>query len=491
MVAELQGVSRRQQIMNAILAQSQAPIEAPQSTGRFASRISPLSGIAKIAQAVLGAQGMREADKSYADLASRATQARGQALTDYQSRRDGTPAQTIPYGAGMTGDDEGNPMPQAGKAAVPGDPRGAIAQALINPLLANNPLVAADLKKVEPDWTPTKQYNAATGREEHVLVNKNDPSQVRSMGGQKAADLKQVTTVDPVTKQPVTTFVDPHDVKTPIAQPVKMEMKDTGSKIEPVNPYSPEPLTKTTTPDARLADARARELNGILEGQGPVDLTPTAKLIANYDQKLGPPPSNARNPMAITRYNQLVAEVKKINPDWSAPDYDASQVGLKAFTSGKQGNTVRSFNVALSHLDTLDKAADALQNGDVKALNTVSNFVSEQTGQPAPTTFAAVKKIVGDEIVKAIVGSGGGVADRQEASDTMSKANSPAQIKDVISHYKELMRGQLGGLKQQYEQSTKRKDFDRFLSDAGKVTAQAPAGKSVLDDADAILARGK
>jgi hypothetical protein len=491
MLTELAGISRRQQVMNALMQQSGQPMETPQSHGRFAGRQSPLSAVAKIVQAYLGAQGLQDTDKSYADLAGRATQARTQAYSDYQTARDGSPASVRPPTVTTSDEGEPSPLPNVETPAVPGNRRAAIAQAILNPMLANNPLVQADMKKIEPDWKPTKQYNNATGREEHVLVNVNDPDQVRAMGGQKAPDLKEVTTVDPVTKQPVTTFVNPQDVKTPIAQPVKMEMKDTGSKLVPSNPYSPETLTKTTTPDARLADARARELNGILEGQGPVDLGPTAKLIANYDQKLGPPPSNARNPMAITRYNQLVAEVKRINPDWSAPDYDASQAGLKAFTSGKQGNTVRSFNVALAHLDTLDKAVDALKNGDLKSFNAVSNFIAEQTGQPAPTNFAAVKKIVGDEIVKAVVGSGGGVEDRRDAANTIAKANSEAQLKGVIGQYKELMRGQLGGLKQQYEQATKRKDFDRFLSEAGKATAHAPAGKSVLDEADAILSGGK
>jgi hypothetical protein len=487
MLTELAGISRRQQVMNAILQQSGQPIEAPQSHGRFAGRASPLSAVAKIVQAYMGSRGLQDTDASYADLAGRAAQARTQALSEYQSRRDGTAAQMIPSAVTTSDEGEPSPLPPAIKDAVPGDRRAAVAQAMLNPLIANNPLVQADLKRVEPKWTPTKQFNPQTGREERVMVNENEPSQVLPMGGQKAAELKQVTTIDPVTKQPVTTFVNPQEVKTPIPQPVKMEMKDTGSKLEPVNPYSPTALDKTTTPDARLADARQRELNGILEGQGPADLGPTAQLIANYDQKLGPPPTNARNPMAVTRYNQLVAEVKKINPDWSAPNYDASQAGLKAFTSGKQGNTVRSFNVALAHLDTLDKAADALKNGDTPALNKIGNFIAEQTGQAAPTNFAGVKKIVGDEIVKAVVGSGGGVADREEAANTISRANSPAQLKGVIGQYKELMRGQLGGLKQQYEQSTMRKDFDRFLSPAGVKTehgsasAAAHSGVRVVD----------
>lgn len=178
---------------------------------------------------------------------------------------------------------------------------------------------------------------------------------------------------------------------------------------------------------------------------------------------------------------QVMAKVIEKNPDYRGQDYSVVQAADKGFTSGKQGNTIRSFNVALAHLDTLDRLSDALGNNDIQQVNRVAQEVSQQTGNPAPVQFDAAKKIVGDEIVKAIVGAGGGVSDREEAGRAVSRANSPQQLKGVISTYKELMRGQLGGLKKQYEASTKRTDFDeRFLSDAAKKTAtsQTPTGIS-------------
>jgi len=130
---------------------------------------------------------------------------------------------------------------------------------------------------------------------------------------------------------------------------------------------------------------------------------------------------------------------------------------------------VRSFNVATQHLDTLGKAADALKNGDIPAFNMVANAYEKQTGQKAPTDFNAVKRIVGDEIVKAIVGGQNALADRQDAADAVAAANSPEQLFGVIKQYKELMGGQLAGLEKQYESSTKKKDFrERFLTPEAK-----------------------
>jgi hypothetical protein len=136
---------------------------------------------------------------------------------------------------------------------------------------------------------------------------------------------------------------------------------------------------------------------------------------------------------------------------------------LKQFTAGKNGNTVRSLNVAVQHLDQLAQLGTALQNGDLPLLNRLGNEWAKQTGSAAPVTFNAMKKVVADELVKAVVGSGGGVADREEAAHSLDAAQSPEQMAEVIANYKGLMAGQLNGLRQQYKEGSGRDDFERFL----------------------------
>lgn len=173
----------------------------------------------------------------------------------------------------------------------------------------------------------------------------------------------------------------------------------------------------------------------------------------------------------------IMARVMQINPAYSGADYGTSAKAEKDFATGKQGNSVRSFNVALSHLDTLAKAADALNNGNMQVFNKIGNMVSSQTGNPAPANFDAVKHIVGDEIVKAITGSGGALGDRKAAADTLAAANSPQQLAGVINQYKELMVGQINGLRDQYKAATGRDDFDsKYLSEAARTVAHAGAG---------------
>jgi hypothetical protein len=160
------------------------------------------------------------------------------------------------------------------------------------------------------------------------------------------------------------------------------------------------------------------------------------------------------------------AFIRNPNADFAKISSDINS-GRKAdaeFSTGKLGNSIRSFNVGIAHLDTLGQLADALGNGDAQAVNRIGNYFATQTGQAAPTNFHGAKKIVGDEIVKAIVGSGGGVADREEAGKIIDAANSPAQLKGAIKTVQELMVGQLGGLEQQYKTTTRRDDFDAKLS---------------------------
>ena len=199
------------------------------------------------------------------------------------------------------------------------------------------------------------------------------------------------------------------------------------------------------------------------------EIDKSAKAIANY--QMAPPTGASRSPAAV----RLMAKVMEINPDFDANQYQSRRKAESDFATGKQGQAVKSFNVALSHLDVLSQAGDALKNGNVKLFNKVAQSVASQTGNPAPTDFNAVKHIVGDEIVKAIVGSGGGVADRENAAKTVDAANSPAQLAGVINRYKQLMKGQLDGLKKQYSSTTGREDFDKFLTPEAQTDMQPPA----------------
>jgi hypothetical protein len=166
---------------------------------------------------------------------------------------------------------------------------------------------------------------------------------------------------------------------------------------------------------------------------------------------------------------------------YDSTNFAAKAKAMNGFSTGPQGQAVKSFNVALSHLDTLGQAATALDNGTLKGPNQIGNAIASWAGSTAPTDFNAVKGIVGDEVTKAILGTGGGVADRQEAKATIDAANSPAQLQSVIQKYQGLMAGQLAGLRTQYESSTGRNDFETKLEPrAVAIAHSSPAYTSVF-----------
>lgn len=262
------------------------------------------------------------------------------------------------------------------------------------------------------------------------------------------------------------------------------------------------PIKKTATPGELLVDKRARDrLNAELESTG--DFSPASlDLAANLLIQTGQLPTlgMGKNAAALkTRiYNRATelygnptgaapsvnppgANVPSVNPPvpFNAADMASQIVGSKIdvatktkaakdFSTGIQGRQVTAFNTAIDHLSTMSQLADALQNNDVRAFNALGNKVAKETGLPAPVNFDAAKQIVTAEIIKAVVASGGGVKERQEAENNFSTANSPAQLKGAINTYMQLLGGQLNSLGLQYENTTGRTDFDKKLTGEAK-----------------------
>lgn len=180
------------------------------------------------------------------------------------------------------------------------------------------------------------------------------------------------------------------------------------------------------------------------------------RAMANGDQPFPNPYAIARNPGLA----KTVDAIYKYDPTANANRFGVMQ----DFSRGKSAQQVKSFSVLADHLGTLGDLADALDNGDVKALNNLNQNFSNQFGSSVPTNFNAAKQIVAQEIVKAVTGAAGALGDREEAEKQISQASSPKQLKGVIETYEKLAGGQLNGLKQMYETGTGRKDFMQRLS---------------------------
>lgn len=206
--------------------------------------------------------------------------------------------------------------------------------------------------------------------------------------------------------------------------------------------------------------AMTREQKAALTGDAflktvPPDMQSLIKGVAAYEI----------NPATFSNRGQrerVLAAVRQYDPTYNETEYGQRAITTKRFASGPQGDTLRSMNVGIDHLHTLQEYADALHNGNIQLINAAANKFKQQFGYDAPTNFNAVKAIVGSEVSKAIVGARGALEDRKEIKEQLTNASSPAQLSGAIGAYKKLMGGQVRGLQQQYE-SSGLKDFHKKL----------------------------
>ena len=120
-------------------------------------------------------------------------------------------------------------------------------------------------------------------------------------------------------------------------------------------------------------------------------------------------------------------------------------------TSGKGGSTLTAYRTAYDHLDLLQNAADALENGDVQALNRMGNSFKEQMGKSAPTNFDAVKTMLSGEIANVAKSTGATDQEIAAAREELNRAQSPEQIKGIIQTNQDLMDQKASEMMQQYQ----------------------------------------
>jgi hypothetical protein len=174
-----------------------------------------------------------------------------------------------------------------------------------------------------------------------------------------------------------------------------------------------------------------------------------ATLIANYQIK-------SPEGFALSRpgASETVAMVPAINPDFQAARFDEVQDAFKKFGAGKEGDNIRALDVGVQHLALFDLAAKNMNNTDVNMVNYLKNAFQREFGATAPTNLEALKHVVATEVLKATGGGIGTGEDRYGVMKTMDGANSPQQLQDVTNGFRNLMAGQLDGLRRQYVSST-------------------------------------
>ncbi len=151
-------------------------------------------------------------------------------------------------------------------------------------------------------------------------------------------------------------------------------------------------------------------------------------------------------------FQSMIQMVGQYDPTFDALNYGSRSKTRNAFTSGKEAAQVNALNTVLGHLDKLSDAAEALNNGSVPMLNSITNALSKSIGRPNVTNFETIKKAVADEVTKVWRQAGGSVEDVRTAQENLKASNSPDQLRGAIATYGELLQSKLGSLEDQYKQ---------------------------------------
>jgi hypothetical protein len=211
---------------------------------------------------------------------------------------------------------------------------------------------------------------------------------------------------------------------------------------------------------------------------GGINLTPEATAMAAqlYAQTGQLPAGFARAPQVTSSVINKAAE--------NAPDIAANKISYGGkrstttyFTSGAGGKQLTAFNTAITHLDTLARLANDLNNSNTQVFNRASMAWKEQTGQAAPANFAAAVNAMSGEVAAALKASGATDQEIAHVGATFNKVQSPAQLQGAISTYRELLNSKAEQLKRQYEAGMQGQPAFAGQQ-GGAVTVTAPNGKT-------------
>ena len=166
---------------------------------------------------------------------------------------------------------------------------------------------------------------------------------------------------------------------------------------------------------------------------------------------------------AVAQRMKFINDVLAYDPNYQPSMFASYNQARKSFYSGPRADQIGAYNTAISHLDILRDLYKALNNKDSQTWNRIANTFEQEFGYPAPNNLSAANQIIGNEVIKAVVGAHNALGDRQEAAENLKRDLSNGQAEGVINTYQRLMLGQLESKKHQYEATTHLHNFDSFL----------------------------
>lgn len=165
--------------------------------------------------------------------------------------------------------------------------------------------------------------------------------------------------------------------------------------------------------------------------------------------------------------------VNKQNPKFDATTFGARQAARRTFASGPEARNVTALNTVIGHLGTLDEAAQALNNNNVRLANAVFNRMATEIGDPRVQNFDTARQAVAEETMRVFRQVGASEREAREWGDRITSSGSPAQLRGVINTLGQLLESRVEAIAQQYE---------RTVNQQGNPAHIDPKNRKTLDD---------
>lgn len=445
---ETQNIDRQRQY--AQLLRQKATEQSPQGSMVGGHYVAPsfTEGLAQLLNAYQGGQGVRQADERQKALAEAVRGRQTEEIGQFSKLLGGEVARDIqPL---TQNDDEGNAMPVARKAAVPGDINAAYQY-------------AASAK------TPGLQQAGMQGQlqmaQEQAKQERAKAEQARMMAVLQAAPGPQQALAAGVPHEMVKNYYEARNLNRD-----KVQFKDVGGQLVPVTEYGDtpqgvKPMDKTGNP---FSDLVVRGADG--------GIVPNAPLVG---VKTG-----------IARAGKPEVTVNSFGPkafETELGKLDAEQLGKWRDNAQTANNTLATVQ-ALRDADKQGAYSGGGANAKLAAANIINGFTgATPKGLVGSQLYnAEASKLVLDKVKT--LGANPSNADREFIEKTVPQLATSAEARKQMANYLESQAGKAIDLYKRADTHARTnsglKGFDIISSPASKVPA------SVLDEADAIL-RGK
>jgi hypothetical protein len=228
----------------------------------------------------------------------------------------------------------------------------------------------------------------------------------------------------------------------------------------------------------------------------------TIKAIAEGRQA---PPSGFA--MKSPQIRSLMRDVAQYEPGFDLSLWKSRNDTQTDLAKGKMGQNVASFNTTISHLGSLAKAAEGLDNTGYPLINAPANAARAAVDPEFAAKmkrFEASKIAVVDELTRAFRGTGGNVHDLKNWEALINNADSPQALKAMVQQGIDLLKGRITSVEDQYNRGMRTKakvSGEDLLTPSAKSAMARLSGESVssnlkpeqvqvVDDAAAAIKAG-